>query len=101
VDADASAVIAGIGQGGQPVRGGAVERCEGVPAGSGDVVYRAGLGVRDPQREPAGAGDCLHVAAVGVRLAGIPHVDGLALDTGGLLFAAVDGDDRAVQDDVR
>ena len=52
VDADAGAVVAGVGQGGQAGGGGAVEGGQGVDAGGGDVVHRAGLGVGDPQREP-------------------------------------------------
>ena len=50
-DADARAVVAGIGEGGQLRRGGPVERGQGVDAGGGEVVHRAGLCVRDPQRE--------------------------------------------------
>jgi hypothetical protein len=47
-DADACALLAGIGQGGQAGGGGLVERGQGVGAGRGDVVHRAGFCVRDP-----------------------------------------------------
>ena len=79
VDADAGTLIAGIGQGSQPLGGGAVERGQGVGAGGGDVVHRARLHGRDPPREPAGGEQRLDIAAVRVRLAGIPQVDNLAL----------------------
>ena len=78
VDADARAVVAEVGEGGQvsrdcsPVQGG-----QGVDAGGGDVVHRAGLGIGDPQREPVRGKHCLDVAAVGVRFAGVPDVDDL------------------------
>ena len=54
-DADARALIAGVGKGGQAGRGSRVERGQGMGAGGGDVVHRAGPGRRDPQREPSGA----------------------------------------------
>jgi len=41
VQADASAFIARIGQGGKAACGGPVDRWQGVAAGGGDVVYRA------------------------------------------------------------
>src|SRR6266480_1351742 len=98
VDAHSGAVVAGVGQGGQSGGGGVVEGGQGVGAGGGDVVHRAGLGGRDPQREPVRGQDGLDVAAVGVRLAGVPQVDDLAFDADGWLFAPVGGDDLPVQD---
>src|SRR5271170_1278878 len=77
-DADSGAVVAGVGEGGQPGGGGVVEGGQGVGAGGGDVVHRAGLRGRDPQREPVRGGYRLDVTAVGVRLAGVPQVDDLA-----------------------
>src|SRR5437667_8960457 len=47
-DADAGAFISGVGQRGQVLRGGTVESGQGVRAGGGEVVYRAGLGFGDP-----------------------------------------------------
>src|SRR5215471_2296466 len=41
-DADAGAVVARVGQGGQVTRGGPVESGQGVGAGGGEVVHRAG-----------------------------------------------------------
>src|SRR5216684_3447073 len=64
--------ISGVGQRGQVMRSGTVESGQGVRAGGGEVVYRAGLGGRDPQREPVRGEDGVDVAAVGVRLAGVP-----------------------------
>ena len=69
MNADARAVIAGIGQGGQVSRGGQVQRGQGVDAGGGDVVHRTGLHGRDPQREPVRGEHGLDVAAVAVGLA--------------------------------
>ena len=54
VQADAGAVVAGISEGWQAIRGSTVKPGQGVPAGSGDVVHRAGPGIRYPQREPPG-----------------------------------------------
>src|SRR2546429_7701990 len=54
-DADARALIAGVGKGGQAGRGGRVERGQGMGAGCGDGVYRAGVHLRDPQRKPSRA----------------------------------------------
>jgi hypothetical protein len=42
----------------------------------------------------------LDVAAVGVGLSGVPRVDLLSLDAGGLLAQAVAGEQLAVHDDV-
>lgn len=62
---------------------------------------RAGLDLGDPQRQPVGRRQRLEIAGVLVGLAGVPRVDGLALDTDGLLGAAIDRDQGAVQDHVR
>lgn len=67
-------------------------------AGGGDVMHRARLHIRDPQREPAWSGHGLDVAAVGMRLAGVPQADGLASHADGRFFAPIAGDDLAVQD---
>ena len=48
-----------------------------VEAGGGDVVHRARLGVRDPQREPVRGQHRLHVPGVGPHLAAVPQVNGL------------------------
>ena len=101
VDADARAVIAGVSEGGQPGGGGPVQRGQGVAAGGCDVMHRARLGDRYPQREPVRGDDRLDVAAMGMGFAGIPHVDELALDADSLLPAPVRRDDRAVQDHMR
>lgn len=45
MDPDPGAVVAGVGEGGQPSGGCGVERAEQVGAGCGQVVYRAGLDV--------------------------------------------------------
>jgi len=45
VNADADAVVCGVGEGWQARRGGPVEDEQGVGAGGGKVVDRAGLGV--------------------------------------------------------
>ncbi len=81
--------ISGVGQRGQVMRSGTVESGQGVRAGGGEVVYRAGLGFRDPQREPVRGEDGLDVAAVGVRLAGVPQVKDLAFDADSRCFAPV------------
>jgi pimeloyl-ACP methyl ester carboxylesterase len=65
VDADARAVVAGIGEGRQLRCGRPVERGQGVDAGGGEVVHRAGLFVGDPQREAVRGEHGLDVAAVG------------------------------------
>jgi hypothetical protein len=83
-DADADAVVVGVGEGWaarwrRPGRG-----RQGVEAGGGDAVHRARLRRRDPQRDPSGPA-ALDVAAVGAGLAGIPQVNGLTPDAGGLL----------------
>ena len=57
-----------------------------VKARGGEVVHRAGLGLRDPQREPVRGDDRLNVGAVRVRLAGLPQVDDLAADSDGLRY---------------
>ncbi len=54
-DADARALIAGVGKGGQAGRGGRVERGQGMGAGGGDVVHRAGFHLRDHSGNPSGA----------------------------------------------
>jgi len=100
-DADACALVAGVGQGGQACCRRLLESGKGVGAGGGDVVHRPGFHIGDPQRESIGGEDGLNVAAVGVRLARIPQVDDLALDADGRLFAPVAGDDRAIQDHMR
>src|SRR5215468_3648810 len=101
MDADAGAVVAGVGESGQTSCGGGVERGESVQAGGGEVVYRAGFGGRDPQREPARGEHGLDVAAVGVCLPGVPQVDDLAFHADGGFFAPVGRDDLPVQDHVR
>ena len=68
-DADASTFIAWIGPGRQTGGSGPLERGQGVRAGGGDVVHRAGYHLRNPQREPARGGHRLDVAAVAVGLA--------------------------------
>src|SRR6202034_2222464 len=98
VDANARSLIAGIGQGGQALGGGPVERGQGVGAGGGDVVHRAWLNVGGPQRKAVRGEHRLDVAAVAVGLAGVPQVDDRALDAAGRFLAPVAGDDRAVQD---
>lgn len=47
-NADAGAVVAGVGQGGEPVGGGLVQRPEDVCAGGCQVVDRPGFDVGDP-----------------------------------------------------
>jgi hypothetical protein len=68
VDADTGSFVSRVGQGGQARCGGRVERREHVGAGGGDVVHRARLCLRGPQREAVGGEDGLDVAAVCVRL---------------------------------
>jgi hypothetical protein len=53
VDADAGALVAGVGQAGQAAAGGAVEGEQGA-GGGGEVVDGAGLGGPGPQREHVG-----------------------------------------------
>src|SRR6266536_4094622 len=72
------AVVAGIGEGQQVMGGGPVQPWQGVAAGGGEVVHRAGLHVRNPQREPVGGEHRLDVAAVGMGLAGVPQVNDIA-----------------------
>src|SRR5258708_31834953 len=72
VHPDARAVVAGISKGWQAGRGGPGQPGQDMAAGSGDVVHRAGLGIRYPEREAAGGEDRLDVAAVSMRLAATP-----------------------------
>jgi len=72
-----------------------------VSAGGGDVVHRARLGGRDPQREAVRGEHGLDVAAMAVRLAGVPQVDDLAFYADSWFFAPVTGDDLPVQDHMR
>ncbi len=95
------AVVAGIGEGQQVMGGGPVQPWQGVAAGGGEVVHRAGLHVRNPQREPVGGEHRLDVAAVGMGLAGVPQVNDIAFHADGLLLAPVGGDDRTVEDHMR
>ena len=85
----------GVGQGGQSGGGGAVEGGQGVDAGGGQIMHRAGLGIGDPQREPARGQDGLDAAAVAVGLAGVPQVDDLAFHADSGFFAPVGRDDVA------
>ncbi|MCP3770707.1 hypothetical protein NLY10_29235 [Streptomyces sp. MAR25Y5] len=62
-DADAGADVALVGQGGQAVGCGLVQRGQGVDAGGGDVGDAAGLGVGDPQRGAVRGGQKLDVSA--------------------------------------
>src|SRR5260370_7919307 len=73
VDAYSSAVVAGVGQGGQSGGGGVVEGGQGVGAGGGEVVHRAGLHIGGPQREAVRRQDGLDVPAVAVRLPAVPQ----------------------------
>lgn len=99
--ADARAVVAVVGQRGQVQLGvGPVQGTEDVLAGRGQVVYRAGLDVTDPQREAVRCQQGLDVAAGFVCFAGVPPVDLLAFHAGGLFVEAVGGEDLAVEDDV-
>jgi hypothetical protein len=84
-----------VGQGGQSGGGGAVEGGQGVDAGGGQIMHRAGLGIGDPQREPARGQDGLDAAAVAVGLAGVPQVDDLAFHADSGFFAPVGRDDVA------
>src|SRR5215217_2593345 len=84
VDAGTGAVVALVGQGGQPQqRRGGVQRAEkaGGP-GSADVVDRTGFDVRDGHRKAGGIADDLHVAAVGAVFAGVPQVIPMGLQDG-------------------
>jgi hypothetical protein len=69
VNAEAGSVVAGVGKRRQAGRGGLVERGQGVGSGGGQVVHRAWLDLRDPQREPVRGQHGLDVAAGGVRQA--------------------------------
>src|SRR5512144_1966139 len=73
-DAGSGAVVAGVGQRGQPGRRGGVEGGQGVVAGGGEVVGGAGLDVGDPQRAAVGGGEELDVATEALVLAGVPQV---------------------------
>ena len=100
VNADSGAVVAAVGEGGQAGCGGGVQRAQDVCAGGGQIVDGAGFDLGDPQRQAAGRRQRLEVAGVLVGLAGVPGVDGFALDADGLLGAAVGGDQGAVQDHI-
>src|SRR5579859_5123525 len=50
-DSDSGALVATVGEGQHSQAGGAVEGGQGVPAGGGDVVDRAGLGGTGPERD--------------------------------------------------
>ena len=80
--------------------GGPVQGTQYVFPGGGQVVDRAGLDVTDPQGEPGWRRQRLDVAAVLVGLSRISQVDLLAFHAGGLLAAAICGEDLAVQDQV-
>jgi hypothetical protein len=103
VDALASAVVAGIGEGGLVELGRRVvqraERSGGT--GAGQIVAMAGQDAGDPDRQPVRANDGLHVAAGGAVFSGIPGVDRLAFGGRRGLGAAVGAKDLAVEDDVR
>ena len=81
-DAYSGSFVAEVGQRRDSEGGGAVEGGQGVPAGGGQVVDRAGLGRADPEREAVGARDGLDVPAVAVRLTGVPGVDRFAFYAG-------------------
>src|SRR6516225_6964427 len=55
VDADAGTVVAWVSEGGQPGGGGAVEGGQGVGAGGGEVVHRAGSAGEIHSGNPPGA----------------------------------------------
>lgn len=99
-DADARALVSGIGQGHQPGGGRGVERAEHVGTGRGEIVHRSGFDLGDEEGEPVRAHDPLDIAAVGLGFAGVPEVDLLAFDAGGLLRAAIGGDDDSIQYEV-
>nr|WP_245765736.1 hypothetical protein [Nonomuraea jiangxiensis] len=69
-------------------------------AGGGHVVDGAGFDFADPQGQAIWCREGLEVAGVLVGLAGVPGVDGFAIDADGLLGAAVDGNQGAVQDHI-
>src|SRR4051794_34256801 len=94
--AGTGAVVAFVGQAGQPQHGGrGVQRAEEPGgAGGGEVVGRAGLDGGDRHRKAGGVTDDLHVATVGPVFAGVPQVmAGLRVGRA----APVGGDQRAVQ----
>jgi hypothetical protein len=94
VQADPGTVVAAIGQGGQvQVSRGPVQRAEDLLASCGQVVHRTGHDVADPLRCAGGCAEGWDVAAVLVGFAGVPQVDLVALDAGGLLQAPVGGED--------
>ena len=64
-------------------------------------MHRSGFDRSHPDRQSVRAHHRLDVAAEVVALAGVPHVDDLALAADRLLTAAVGVDDLPVQDDVR
>jgi hypothetical protein len=70
-------------------------------AGGSEIVDRAGLGVRDPEREHVRGEHRLDVAAAAVGLAGVPQVDDLAFQADRRLFAPVAGHDLPIQDHMR
>ena len=71
------AFVPGVGEGRQSLTGRGVERAQDVFAGGGQVVDRAGLDRRDPDREPVGAEQGLDVAA---EIMGLTRVPGIDLD---------------------
>src|SRR4051812_46270008 len=79
---------------------GPVQGAKHMGAGCAHVVDRSRFDFGYPQREAVGRRERLDVAAVGVRLTGVPRVDLLSLDAGGLLAQAVAGEQLAVHDDV-
>jgi hypothetical protein len=60
------------------------------------VVHRPGFDRSDPDRQPVRAHHGLDVAAEVVALAGVPHIDDLALAADRLLAAPVGVDDLSV-----
>src|SRR5690606_42128652 len=74
VHADSGAVVGGVGQGGQAAGGRGVQGAQGVFAGGGQIVHRAGLDAGYPDRQPVGAHHRLDVAAKAASLARVPHV---------------------------
>ncbi|MDP9867034.1 hypothetical protein J2S55_006300 [Streptosporangium brasiliense] len=81
---DADAVVAGIGQCGEPVGGGSVQRSQDVFAGCDQVVDRPGFDVGYPERQAVRYRQRLDVAAVVAGLSGVPQVNRFAFDAGGL-----------------
>lgn len=95
------ALVAGVGEGGQSLAGRGVQRAEAVFAGSGQVVDRAGLDLRDPDREPVGTEQSVDVAAEIMSLTGVPGIDRRALRADLLDPQPVGVHDRAVENDMR